>query len=66
MNIGETRQNPKNKWSILIHQGRAEWFWRWFPGQKMVLFQSPGSVLQMEGVYCYRVRTYLSPLQVYW
>jgi len=24
INIGETRQNPKKKWSILIHQGRAE------------------------------------------
>jgi len=26
MNIGETRQNPKKKCSILIHQGRSEWF----------------------------------------
>ena len=24
MNIGKTRQNPKNKRSILIHQGRDE------------------------------------------
>ena len=24
MNIGETRQNPKKKCSILIHQGRSE------------------------------------------
>ena len=57
INIGEPAKKGIKQWSILIHQGHDELFCKWFLGQKMVLFQILGSVLQEELLFEYRVRT---------